>query len=86
MNAKNDLIFVILMIAAIGFVWFFTGGVERARLNPGAFLKPPAPLGSGEVYGKFIVNTTSVGIDKNDNKIQDAFNVVADELKDTQIL
>src|SRR3989344_7918329 len=86
MNAKNDLIFVILVIAAIGFVWFFTGGVERARLNPGAFLKPPAPLGSGEVYGKFIVNTTSVGIDKNDNKIQDAFNVVADELKDTQIL
>ena len=89
MNAKNDLIFVILMIAAIGFVWFFTGGVERARLNPGAFLKPPAPLGSGEVYGKFIVNTTSVSIDKNDNKsdkIQDAFNVVADELKDTQIL
>ena len=37
MNAKNDLIFVILMIAAIGFVWFFTGGVERARLNPGAY-------------------------------------------------
>ena len=89
MDAKNDLMFVIFMIVVIGFVWFFTGGVERTRLNPGAFLKPPAPLGSGEAYGKFIINTTSVNVNTNDNendKIQDTLNVVADELKDAQML
>jgi hypothetical protein len=51
MGAKGDLIFVILIIITLGVVWLFTGGPERAR-NQGVFIKPPAPLDSGETYGK----------------------------------
>lgn len=50
-GAKGDLIFVIFAVVAIGVVWVFTGGPERTKLDPGAFLRPPAPLGSGEAYG-----------------------------------
>ncbi|MBT3282909.1 hypothetical protein HON59_01550 [bacterium] len=54
MGAKGDLIFVILIIVALGFVWVFTGGPERAR-NQGVFIKPPAPLDSGGTYGEINV-------------------------------
>jgi hypothetical protein len=62
MGAKSDLIFVILVIVALGFVWVFTGGPERAR-NQGVFIKPPAPLDSGETYGKINVVRSSVNVD-----------------------
>lgn len=55
MGAKGDLIFVILIIITLGIVWIFTNGPERAR-NQGVFIKPPAPLDSGETYGKVNVS------------------------------
>lgn len=33
------------------FIWFFTGGPERYEARQGPFLKPPAPLDTGESYG-----------------------------------
>lgn len=85
MGAKEDLIFVIFTIIALGIIWFFTGGPERARNNPGAFLRPPAPLGSGEAYGKFIFNFPRVGISKdNVVKTQMEQNKTLDNVKDTQ--
>lgn len=64
MGAKSDLIFVIVVIVALGFVWVFTGGIERTRNNPGAFLKPPAPLDSGEAYGQINLSPSSVKINR----------------------
>ena len=32
-------------------IWFFTGGPARYEERRGAFLKPPSPLDTGEVYG-----------------------------------
>lgn len=63
MGAKGDLLLVIFIIGALGIVWAITGGPERARENQGLFLKPPAPLDSGEIYGKINLNISSVGID-----------------------
>lgn len=63
MGAKSDLIFVILIIIALGFVWVFTGGPERTRNNQGLFLKPPAPLDSGETYGKTNADRSSTRVD-----------------------
>lgn len=51
MDARKDLFFVILIFAGFWVVWFSTGGPERATSRGGLFLFPPAPLGSGEVYG-----------------------------------
>ena len=62
MGAKSDLIFVILVIIALGFVWVFTGGPGRARLNKGIFLKPPAPLDSGKTYGKINLGGSQVKV------------------------
>ena len=82
MGAKGDLIFVILVVFAIGIVWVFTGGPERARLNPGIFLKPPAPLGSGETYGGVNISKSSIGLNLNggDRAVRDEAVKVADNL------
>ncbi len=52
MNALTDLKWLIFVIIIIWFVWFFTGGSGRERAKSGVFLKPPAPLDTGETYGK----------------------------------
>lgn len=51
---KTDLLFVVFIILTLGALWFFSGAAKRAveEGDIGAFLKPPAPLGSGETYGK----------------------------------
>jgi len=46
----NPLPWFLTMLAVLWLLWFFTGGPERAK-NAGVFLKPPAPLDSGEDYG-----------------------------------
>lgn len=78
-GAKGDLMFVIFAILAIGLVWFFTGGSERARMDPGAFLKPPSPVGSGEIYGNINIKSGSVNIGSNEQDISNK-----DELTETQ--
>jgi len=52
MDALTDLKWLIFVIIIIWFVWFFTGGPERERSQHGLFLKPPAPLDTGETYGE----------------------------------
>jgi hypothetical protein len=40
-------------LVGLGFLWFFTGGPQREVSHQGAYLKPPAPLDTGEAYGKY---------------------------------
>jgi hypothetical protein len=70
MGAKGDFTWVILIFIALGFVWVFTGGVERARKNPGAFLKPPAPLDSGETYGKINLGGSQVKVSTDGDTVE----------------
>jgi len=84
-GAKGDLIFVVFAILAIGIVWLFTGGPERARINPGAFLKPPAPLGSGETYGGINFDRTSVGLDLGSRSGTGIGATTEEELEDARI-
>ncbi len=51
MNAKNDLLFLIFVVVAIGIAWFVSGGPQKVGdIRP--FLSPPWPLGSGTTYGE----------------------------------
>lgn len=40
-------------LVILGFIWFFAGGAMRDTAHEGLYLKPPAPLDSGEAYGKY---------------------------------
>lgn len=40
-------------LVGLGFVWFFTGGPDRAVSHQGQFLKPLAPVDTGEAYGNY---------------------------------
>lgn len=51
MNAANDLKWVLWMLVVLFLAWLITGGPGRSSSRMGLFLKPPAPLGSDEVYG-----------------------------------
>lgn len=64
MGAKSDLVFVIMVIIALGFVWVFTGGPERAR-DQGVFIKPPAPLSTGETYGEINIGNSQIKVSTN---------------------
>ena len=48
----------------LGFVWFFTGGLLRDSSHEGLYLKPPAPLDSGQVYGKYYAGPTGTSTQK----------------------
>jgi len=50
MNAGGTLLLLIFFIFALGVAWVYTGGPERPIGQFGAFLQPPAPLGTGESY------------------------------------
>ncbi len=64
MDALSDLKWLIVIIVIIWFVWFFTGGPNRDRSQYGLFIKPPAPLDTGEAYG---------GLPNSKNKSQKIF-------------
>lgn len=38
-------------LIGIGIVWFAMGGTENPQAHEGPYLKPPAPLSTGEAYG-----------------------------------
>jgi len=60
MNAMSDIKFVIFAILALGVIWIVvTGGGDTG----GPFLKPPAPLGTGETYGNRPGINITQGID-----------------------
>jgi len=50
-DAMRDLIGLIVIVSFLWVVWFFTGGPEREGARGGIFLKPLAPVDSGETYG-----------------------------------
>ncbi|KKQ35901.1 MAG: hypothetical protein US50_C0003G0021 [Candidatus Nomurabacteria bacterium GW2011_GWB1_37_5] len=53
-NPLNDLKWLLIILVGLWFVWFFTGGPEHFESLAGPFLRPPAPLNTGEIYGKDI--------------------------------
>ena len=40
-------------LVGIALVWFFTGGTERPEAHEGQYIKPLAPLDTGEIYGRY---------------------------------
>lgn len=73
-------------MVGLAFIWFFTGGAQSETAHQGAYLKPPAPLDSGEAYGKYYAGTDgrgetevvlppnpSVFIKNTESKIQNLF-------------
>lgn len=51
MDPVKDLKWLVGILAVLAVVWFVTGGYDDARSRGGPFLKPPAPLSTGETYG-----------------------------------
>jgi len=49
MNAMGDLKFLIMAIIGLFIVWIAVG--SRGGIGDGPFLRPPAPLSTGETYG-----------------------------------
>ncbi len=43
-------ILFLLILGALGIFWVFTGGPDRLSAQSGPFIRPPAPLGTGETY------------------------------------
>ncbi len=50
-DAIKDLKWLAFVIVGIWIVWVLTGGPSRYEATHGIFLKPPAPLSTGETYG-----------------------------------
>ncbi|MEN9621640.1 MAG: hypothetical protein RLZZ67_74 [Candidatus Parcubacteria bacterium] len=53
-------------LVGLAFIWFFTGGAERQIAHDGVFLKPPAPLNSGQAYGNAYAGSDGNGKTKLD--------------------
>ena len=56
--AKNHLGWLVVILIILWFVWFFTGGPQKYESKAGPFLKPPAPIDTGEIYGPKVRNKT----------------------------
>lgn len=41
----------ILFIIVMWFIWFYGGGPQRYNDYEGPYIKPPAPVSTGETYG-----------------------------------
>ena len=61
MDAIGDLKWGIFILAVIFFFWLITGGPERLEVRKGPFIKPLAPVGSGEIYGPDVLNRNTEG-------------------------
>ncbi len=57
-EAKSFAFFVFGLVGILLVLWYVSGGPERSDLR-GIFLKPPAPLNTGESYGPTIPGATS---------------------------
>lgn len=51
MKLRSDAIIIVLILVALWFMWFFSGGPSRIEANKGPFLRAPSPLDTGEIYG-----------------------------------
>lgn len=57
---ENDLLWVGTMIGILFLIWLFTGG--PSRIQNGIFVKPLAPVGTGETYGSLAsITPSSIG-------------------------
>lgn len=45
------LIWFLMIMLLLWVVWFETGGPQRQSAFAGPFMKPPAPVNTGAVYG-----------------------------------
>ena len=50
MDALKDLKWLLIIMSAMWIIWFFTGGPARMESKK-PFIKPVAPLDTGELYG-----------------------------------
>ena len=84
MDDKNDLFFIILVLAGLWIAWFSTGGPERATSRGGLFLYPPSPVGSGEIYGPSSDGDSyqgRQGIEREIEKVQNELKKIEEELE-----
>lgn len=44
-------------LVIVGMIWLALGGANDPKAHEGAYLKPPAPLDTGEAYGTYYVET-----------------------------
>ncbi len=51
MDVLNDLKWVVIILIGIWVIWFVNGGARDSAATAGPFIKPPAPLDSGQIYG-----------------------------------
>ena len=51
MDAMKDLKWLLLIIVALWFLWYFAGGRIHKASFEGPFIEAPAPLDSGDIYG-----------------------------------
>ena len=64
-NPLKDLRWLLLALACLWVVWFFTGGPARFESQAGPFLRPPTLTAQGEIYGKDVNLSTNVNISIN---------------------
>lgn len=57
MKIIEEIGWFLLALLIIGAIWFFNGGANRATSHEGAFIKPLAPLDSGNIYGNYYQGT-----------------------------
>lgn len=50
-NATEDLVWFLFILVVLFMVWFATGGPEHDAATGGVFLRPLAPIDTGETYG-----------------------------------
>ncbi len=50
-SAETDLLWVVGLLVLLFILWIATGGPRHWEATSGPFIKPPAPLDTGEVYG-----------------------------------
>jgi hypothetical protein len=53
-------------LVGIGLLWFFRGGPASPTAHEGQFIKPLAPLDSGEAYGKYYAGEPTAKTEKID--------------------
>lgn len=47
-------------VVILALAWFWTGGIYSEKAREGAYLKPAAPLSTGEAYGTYYSGNNSV--------------------------
>ncbi|MBI5134546.1 MAG: hypothetical protein HZA81_04175 [Candidatus Taylorbacteria bacterium] len=48
-------------LLGLGLIWFFTGGANNPSAHEGQFIKPLAPLDTGEIYGDYYSGKPNYG-------------------------